>query len=84
MLVKAWTCLVQVGMMATSSIQVLLLPLLLLPAQVLLPLQFVLNMLCKVCVDNLKDGLRFAMHIVPYCRRLLHHVWHMSLVAAKA
>ena len=48
----------------------------------ILSAQVVLNMLCKICVNSLKEGLRFAMHVVPYCRRLLHHARHPSPVAA--
>ncbi len=29
-------------------------------------IQVVLNMLCIVCVNTLKDGLRFAMRVVPF------------------
>lgn len=47
-------------------------------------IQDVLNMLCKVCVNSLKDGLCFAIRVVPFCILcLLHHVKHMSHAAAK-
>lgn len=50
----------------------------------ILSIQVVLNLLCKVCVDNLKADLCFATGTVPFCKHLLHHVRHMSLGAAHA
>ena len=35
-------------------------------------IQVVLKMLCKACVNSLKDGLCFAMRVVPFCKRLPH------------